>query len=91
MVLHTALEQEHGTGAEIWRLKILMPRMLYGKSTLKSKICSEYHTFSEKELHLPTKRLEVLGGTAVAQWLRCCATNRKVAGWIPAGVIGIFH
>ena len=30
-------------------------------------------------------------GTAVAQWLRCCATNRKVAGWIPDGVIGIFH
>jgi len=30
-------------------------------------------------------------GTAVAQWLRCCATNRKVAGSIPNGVIGIFH
>ena len=30
-------------------------------------------------------------GTAVAQWLRCCATNRKVAGLIPADVIGIFH
>ena len=30
-------------------------------------------------------------GTAVVQWLRCCATNRKVAGSIPAGVIGIFH
>ena len=30
-------------------------------------------------------------GTAVAQWLRCCATNQKVAGLIPAGVIGIFH
>ena len=30
-------------------------------------------------------------GTAVAQWLRCCATNRKVAGSITAGVIGIFH
>ena len=30
-------------------------------------------------------------GTTVAQWLRCCATNRKVAGLIPAGVIGIFH
>ena len=27
-------------------------------------------------------------GTAVAQWLRCCATNRKVAGSIPAGVSG---
>ena len=24
-------------------------------------------------------------GTAVAQWLRCCATNRKVAGSIPGG------
>ena len=29
--------------------------------------------------------------TAVAQWLRCCATNRKVADSIPDGVIGIFH
>jgi len=27
-------------------------------------------------------------GTAVAQWLRCCVTNLKVAGSIPAGVIG---
>jgi hypothetical protein len=31
------------------------------------------------------------GGTAVAQWLRYCATNWKVAGSIPDGVIGIFH
>jgi len=30
-------------------------------------------------------------GKAVAEWLRCCATNRKVAGSIPTGVIGIFH
>jgi hypothetical protein len=27
----------------------------------------------------------------VAQWLRYCATNRKIAGSIPDGVIGIFH
>ena len=27
----------------------------------------------------------------VAQWLSCCATIRKVAGSIPAGVSGIFH
>jgi hypothetical protein len=27
----------------------------------------------------------------VAQWLGYCATNRKVAGSIPDGVIGIFH
>ena len=31
-----------------------------------------------------------LGGTAVAQWLRCCATNRKVGGSIPASVSGFF-
>ena len=30
-------------------------------------------------------------GTSVAQWLMCCATNRKFAGSIPDDVIGIFH
>ena len=29
-------------------------------------------------------------GTAVAQWLRRCTTNRKVAGSIAAGVSGFF-
>jgi len=29
-------------------------------------------------------------GTVVAQWLRYCATNRKVAGSIPACVSGFF-
>ena len=29
-------------------------------------------------------------GAAVARWLRCCATNRKVAVSIPAGIIGFF-
>ena len=28
--------------------------------------------------------------TVVDQWLRCCATNLKVAGSIPAGVSGFF-
>jgi len=32
----------------------------------------------------------LIRGTAVAQWLRCCATNRKVAGSIPVGVSGFF-
>ena len=36
------------------------------------------------------KRLLKTKGNAVAQWLRRCATNRKVAGSIPDGVIGIF-
>ena len=31
-----------------------------------------------------------LSGTAVAQWLRCCATNRQVAGSIPTRVSGSF-
>jgi len=35
--------------------------------------------------------LQQLNITAAAQWLRCCATNRRVAGSIPDGVIGIFH
>ena len=35
--------------------------------------------------------MKCTGCVAVAQWLRCCATNRKVAGSIPGGVIGIFH
>ena len=30
-------------------------------------------------------------GTAVAQWLRCCAKNQKVAGSITTDVTGIFH
>ena len=30
--------------------------------------------------------LPLFAGNAVAQWLRCCATNRKVAGSIPDGV-----
>ena len=36
-------------------------------------------------------RVTLMGrGTAVAQWLRCSATNRKVAVSIPAGVSGFF-
>ena len=31
-----------------------------------------------------------VNGTAVAQWLRRCATNRKIAGSIPASVSGFF-
>ena len=41
--------------------------------------------------HLVFWFLLLFQGTAVAQWLRWCATNRKVAGSIPAGVSGFFH
>jgi len=33
----------------------------------------------------------MVSGTALAQWLMCCAANRKVAGSLPDGVIGIIH
>jgi len=56
----------------------------------------------EGDRQLQTKRAEcrirkkkkiqtALQHYAVAQWLKCCATNRKVAGSIPVGVSGIFH
>jgi hypothetical protein len=56
-----------------------------------------------KEIKLPSKYALILlkfstayhplrcGPLMVSQWLRHCATNRKVAGSIPDGVIGIFH
>ena len=46
-----------------------------------------YHT--QLELHMNSNRLLSYMGTAVAQWLRCCATNRKVFGSIQA-VTGFF-
>jgi len=49
--------------------------------------------FQKRNCTYPQNALNKIlgGGGAVAQWLRCCATNRKVAGWITAGVLGIFR
>jgi hypothetical protein len=45
----------------------------------------------KKEGKINTLDRSVRGGTLlVAQWLRHCATNRKVAGSIPDGVTGTF-
>jgi len=44
--------------------------------------CIKFTVFWNDTLHV--------AGTAVAQWLRCSATNQKVAGSIPAGVSGFF-
>ena len=57
---------------------------------------NKMHTFLNNLFHLiyrqhVSNKYRRKEGTAVAQWLRCCATNRKVAGSIPDGVIGIFH
>ena len=48
-------------------------------------------TLIDTSLPLIYTSLPLLTGTAVAQWLRCCATNRKVAGSIPDGVIRTVH
>jgi hypothetical protein len=39
--------------------------------------------------YIATTTITTTTGTAVAQWLRYCATNRKVAGSIPDDVTGI--
>jgi len=50
---------------------------------------SRYLSFGFRKRHFFTFCISA-SGTAVAQWLRCCATNRKVAGSIPAFVSGFF-
>ena len=45
-----------------------------------------HHWYSEIN-----KQLDETIGTSVAQRLRCCTKNRKVAGSIPDDVIGIFQ
>jgi hypothetical protein len=57
-------------------------------SMLTTANCGADKSF-RKQFMFPT--LTFRGPLMVAQWLRYCATNRKVAGSIPVGVIGIFH
>jgi len=50
--------------------------------------------FSAKQIFEFCRQIKTLTlpeWNSVAQWLGCCATNRKVASLIPAGVIAIFH
>ena len=49
------------------------------------------HTHTHTHTHTQTHtHIYIYIYIAVAQWLRCCATNRKVAGSIQAGVSGFF-
>ena len=52
-------------------------------------IIQEIHCCADNKSLFPLNTFSV--GTAVTQWLWSCATNRKVAGSIPADVTGIFH
>jgi hypothetical protein len=68
---------------------------------LQLKISQRMETFCMTELPWSVWPLTILRnysvtslpvcGHAVAQWLRHCATNRKVAGSIHDGVTGNFH
>jgi hypothetical protein len=65
-----------------WGVQIIKPLIMY------------FSPFPCYLIHLRPKyspQHPILKGTAVAQWLRCCATNRKVADSIPDSVTGIFH
>ena len=64
----------------LFTLRLLMETLQCGKRCSYDGLLQVYSTSTC-----------VLEGTEVAQWLRCCATNRKVAGSIPADVTGIFH
>ena len=48
------------------------------------------HHLDEVRYEISNARVHCTTGTAVGQWLRCCATNRKVAGSIPTGASGFF-
>jgi len=67
------------------------------KGEKRSQRLDEFEVFNEIPLiktfnyQVYSTSYEMYMGTAVAQWLRYCVTNRKVAGSIPAGVTGIFH
>ena len=66
--------------------------MCIGKGcNINIRKCQSKKDFHENSYKYITDCTVSIRRTAVAQWLRCCATNRKVAGSIPVGVIGIFH
>jgi hypothetical protein len=71
-------------------MKTTMVGSGYGQSVAWGAFASavvNVHLLSETKVYEATHAC----CAAVAQWLRCCAINRKVAGSIPDGVIGIFQ
>jgi hypothetical protein len=59
-------------------------------------VCRQKQCFVGEEpvkfnMFIKLKYTAIYSKPAVAQWLRYCATNWKVAGSIPDGVIGFFH
>ena len=65
--------------------------LTYMYTYIQTYIYTHIHTYTYIHTHTYVYiYIYMYMGTAVAQPLRCCATNRKVAGSIPDGVNGIF-
>jgi hypothetical protein len=83
--------------------RIVMHSSAGSSSLIKHNIITKIATSAESILAHRSEKLRAavwpgfchilpcLRGYALAQWLRHCATNWKVAGSILDGVIGIFH
>jgi len=78
----------HGTflGHRFWEKLCAVALVSNGRALMKEKLkrIEIIYLSNINRWHLERR------GTAVAQWLRCCATNRKVARSAPVGVIGFF-
>jgi len=70
--------------------KCLVLKVTCRSRAAKNEICYLKHSVSYVLLSSKLRLGPRTVGTAVAQCLRCCATNRKVAGSIPASVSVFF-
>ena len=84
----------HGTNMKIILIYLCLKCCTCFRRFLRPSSGAHVHTAyvlsTVKHLKINPIAFIYIWGTAVAQWLRCCATNRKVAGSIPAGVSGFF-
>jgi len=75
--------------AYCWVLAVIPTELRHIYSVLLSA-CSDTNGTAAYLQRTSSVKLFVVHKFPVAQWLRCCATNRKVAGSIPADVSGFF-
>ena len=83
--------QQIGSTARLRPAGDVLPWLRVTWTVTVRRLSSGAHCLVIIKLYFVIKVVLTYMRTAVAQWLRCCATNRKVAGSIPDGVTGIFH
>jgi hypothetical protein len=83
----TFLQFEHWLWQFSWLFNLTRPELLIGCCRMLS-VVNQFCYFSYSVILFGIGKY---GGNTVAQWLRHCAINQKVARSIPDGVIGIFH